>query len=193
MMVGPDNRAFSYNHQSIERALMSILPLKVERTTLDGVLKVTPPTVYEDFRGFYVETYNRELYKASGIEVNFLQDDISVSHRHVLRGIHGDQNTWKLISCLSGQFYLVVINWDRQSPQYRKWEGFTLSEHNRIQVLIPPKFGNGHVVMTERAIFHYKQTTHYNRPEQFTIQWNDPELKIWWPVKNPILSQRDGG
>ncbi len=167
--------------------------LNVAKSTLDGVLKITPPTVFEDFRGWYVETYNREIYQAAGIAVDFLQDDISVSHRHVLRGIHGDQKTWKLISCLSGQFYLVVINWDPQSPQYRHWEGFTLSEHNRLQILIPPKFGNGHVVISERAIFHYKQNTAYDRAGQFTLTWNDPALKIWWPVKTPMVSARDQG
>jgi len=166
---------------------------KVEKTSLEGVLRITPPTIHEDFRGHYVELYNEELYRAAGVPVAFVQDDISVSHRHVLRGIHGDQKTWKLVSCLAGQFYLVVVNWDPDSPQYRRWEGFTLSEHNRLQILIPPKFGNGHVVMTERAIFHYKQNTYYDRPGQFTILWNDPQLDIWWPVKDPLVSARDQG
>ena len=167
--------------------------LKVEKASLAGVLKITPPTIHEDFRGCYVETYNRDLYRAAGIDTEFVQDDISVSHQHVLRGIHGDQNTWKLISCLSGQFYLAVVNWDPGSDQYRKWEGFTLSEHNRLQVLVPPRFGNGHVVMTSRAIFHYKQSTNYDRQGQFTIPWNDEGLKIWWPITNPIVSLRDSG
>lgn len=167
--------------------------LSVQETTLDGVLRITPPTVFEDFRGFYVETYNREIYEAAGIKADFIQDDISVSHRHVLRGIHGDEKTWKLISCLAGQFYLLVVNWDKASPQYRKWEGFTLSEFNRTQILVPPRFGNGHVVMSDRAIFHYKQTTDYNRAGQFTVVWNEPGLGFWWPVNNPIVSQRDQG
>ena len=120
--------------------------MEVTQTKLDGVLLVKPPTVFEDFRGTYVELYNEELYKATGINVHFLQDDISMSSQHVLRGIHGDAETWKLVSCLHGKFYLVVINWDEKSQQYRQWESFTLSEQNRLQVLIPPKFGNGHVV-----------------------------------------------
>jgi len=116
-----------------------------------------------------------------------------VSRRHVLRGIHGDDKTWKLISCLQGSFYMVVINNDPQSSQYRKWTSFTLSESNRLQVLVPPKFGNGHVVMSEQAIFHYKQTTDYDRSGQFTLVWNDPALNIWWPVQNPIVSVRGPG
>jgi dTDP-4-dehydrorhamnose 3,5-epimerase len=85
----------------------------------------------------------------------------------------------------------MVVNWDETCPQYRQWEAFTLSDENRLQVLIPPKFGNGHVVLSEVAIFHYKQSSYYNRAGQFTILWNDPDLNLWWPVKNPILSRRD--
>lgn len=138
-------------------------------------------------------TYNERLYREAGVDQHFIQDDISVSRRHVLRGIHGDDKTWKLISCLQGSFYMVVINNDPQSSQYRKWTSFTLSESNRLQVLVPPKFGNGHVVMSEQAIFHYKQTTDYDRSGQFTLIWNDPALNIWWPVKDPIVSVRDQG
>lgn len=167
--------------------------MDVKKTELDGVLLITPPTVFEDFRGTYVELYNEDLYKRSGVTVDFIQDDISVSSRHVLRGIHGDGETWKLVSCLQGKFYLVVVNWDEASAQFGKWTSFTLSENNRQQVLIPPKFGNGHVVLSEQAIFHYKQTTYYNRAGQFTLLWNDPKLNIWWPVKDPVLSRRDEG
>lgn len=167
--------------------------MKVEKTKLDGVVLISPPTNFEDFRGEYVEIYNRELFNKFGLTQDFVQDDISVSSRHVLRGLHGDAKTWKLVSCLFGKFYLVVVNNDPQSPQYRQWQGFTLSDKNRLQILIPPKFGNGHVVMSETAMFHYKQTSYYDRPGQFTLIWNDPELKLWWPVKNPIISQRDEG
>lgn len=162
-------------------------------TTLDSVRLIKPPTIFEDFRGHYIETYNKRLYNEAGIEQDFVQDDISVSRRHVLRGIHGDDKTWKLISCLQGSFYMVVINNDPRSSQYRKWTSFTLSESNRLQVLVPPKFGNGHVVMSEQAIFHYKQTTDYDRSGQFTIVWNDPSVGIWWPVQTPIVSERDQG
>lgn len=167
--------------------------MEVRKTKLNQVLLIKPPTVFEDHRGTYVEIFNKSLYKSAGIDHEFIQDDISTSSRHVLRGIHGDQTTWKLISCLHGRFYLVVVNWDESSAQYRHWEGFVLSDQNRLQVLIPPKFGNGHVVMSETAIFHYKQTTDYDLAGQFTILWNDPDLSIWWPIKTPILSRRDEG
>ncbi|MDK9720036.1 MAG: dTDP-4-dehydrorhamnose 3,5-epimerase [Rhodospirillales bacterium] len=169
------------------------MELQIEKSRLDGVLLITPPTVFEDFRGGYIELYNRDIYHAAGIRQDFIQDDISWSERHVLRGIHGDQETWKLVSCLLGRFYLAVVNNDPASSQYRHWQGFTLSESNRRQVLIPPKFGNGHVVLSDKAIFHYKQTTQYSRAGQFTLLWNDPSLNIFWPVTNPVLSARDAG
>ena len=167
--------------------------MEVKKTKLDGVLLIMPPTIFEDFRGTYVEIYNEKLYNQSGMTEKFVQDDISISSRHVLRGIHGDNETWKLISCLYGKFYLVVVNWDDTSAQYRQWDSFVLSDQNRLQILVPPKFGNGHLVLSEQAIFHYKQSTYYNRAGQFTILWNDPELDLWWPIKDPILSRRDEG
>lgn len=165
--------------------------LKVEKTTLDGVLRIHPPTQFEDFRGDYVETYNEELYQKAGITDKFVQDDYATSSRHVLRGIHGDAKTVKLISCLHGTLYVVVVNNDSESPQYRKWESFTLSDRNRLQLYVPARFGNAYLVMSDVAVFHYKQNTYYDRPGQFTIKWNDPAYGIWWPVKDPIVSKRD--
>jgi len=167
--------------------------LQVTNTTLDGVKIITPPTVFEDFRGTYVETYNDELYRTAGIDVDFVQDDISVSTKDVLRGIHGDAETWKLISCLHGSFFLAVVNWDETSAEYGKWESFVLSDENRLQVLVPPKFGNGHLVLSETTIFHYKQSSYYNRAGQFTIIWNDPTVGVSWPIDEPIVSKRDSG
>ena len=164
--------------------------IQLNKTKLDGVI-VIKPTVFEDFRGEYVETYNEEIYHEKGIDVKFVQDDISISTKHVLRGIHGDGETWKLISCHYGKFYLMVVNCDQDSPNYGKWEAFTLSARNRHQVLVPPKYGNGHLVMSDMAIFHYKQNTYYNPKGQFTYTWDDPKLNLWWPVKQPIISRRD--
>jgi len=161
-----------------------------QETDLAGV-KLVKLAPFEDHRGSYVELYNKELYKKNGIDVSFVEDDISVSERHVLRGIHGDTKTWKLISCLHGRFYLVVVNNDASSSQYKQWTSFVLSEQNRMQVLIPPNFGNGHLVMSDQAIFHYKQSQYYNPEGQFTLRWDDPELGVWWPTETPILSQRD--
>ena len=164
--------------------------IKVSKTELDGVL-IIEPDVFEDFRGQYIETYNEELYRKNGIDVKFVQDDISVSVKNVLRGIHGDSETWKLISCLHGEFYFVVVNCDKDSENFGKWQSFVLSDVNRLQVLVPPGYGNAHLVLSDKAVFHYKQSTYYNPKGQFTYKWNDPELKIQWPIENPILSKRD--
>ena len=164
--------------------------MEVSGTKLDGVLLIKLG-VFEDHRGEYIETYNEALYKKNRVDVKFIQDDISVSTRNVLRGIHGDDCTWKLISCLYGRFYLVVVNCDTESKDFGKWQSFVLSDRNRLQVLVPPGYGNAHLVLSDMTIFHYKQSTYYDREKQFTYKWNDPKLNIWWPIKNPILSQRD--
>ena len=161
-----------------------------EDTNLEGVKKITP-TAFEDHRGTYVEIYNKDFMRENGVELNFIQDDISVSYKNVLRGIHGDSKTYKLVSCLYGEFQLIVVNNDPESLQFKKWQSFDISFTNRSQILIPPKFGNGHLVISDFAIFHYKQNTQYERASQFTIKWNDPKVGIYWPIDNPILAHRD--
>jgi len=167
--------------------------LEIVQTKLDGVLSISPATNFEDHRGNYLEIYNKEVYYSAGINQDFIQDDISTSRHNVLRGIHGDSKTWKLVSCLRGSIYLIVVNNIANSSQYREWESFTISENNYRQILIPPNFGNGHLVLSDSAIFHYKQTTNYDRNNQFTISWNDPKYNFWWPNNKPITSIRDAG
>ena len=129
----------------------------VEKTQLDGVLKIKLDA-FEDHRGWYVETYNEQKYHEAGIDIKFVEDDISVTRKNCLKGVHGDQNTWKLISCLHGSFYLPVVNNDPTHEQYRQWQGFTLSDRNNLQILVPAKFGNGHIAFTEYSIYNYKQS-----------------------------------
>ena len=170
--------------------------MEVEKTKLDNVL-VIKPDIFEDFRGQYVETFNEERYneifEKYGIKVKFVQDDMSISKKHVLRGIHGDAETWKLISCLKGKIFVVIVNCDEESDKFGKWESFELSEKNRYQVLVPAKYGTSHLVLSDIAIFHYKQSTYYNPKvlKQFTYRYDDPRFNIRWPIKNPILSERD--
>jgi dTDP-4-dehydrorhamnose 3,5-epimerase len=165
--------------------------MRVEKTDLDGVLLITPPMLSEDFRGTNTEIYHNDVYCKNGINTNFILDSVSTSRKNVLRGIHGDDRTTKLISCLYGCIYFVVINRDQNSPQFNQWQSFTLSDKNRQQVLVPPNFGNGHLVMSAHCVFHYKLDSYYDRASQFTIKWNDTGHDIWWPIKNPILSERD--
>ena len=162
-------------------------------TKLPGV-RVLTLFAFEDHRGEYLELYNEAQYKDEArfsIPINFVEDAISTATKGVLKGIHGDDCTWKLITCLHGSFYLVVVNYDKDSDHFGKWVSFTLSDKNNHQVLVPPKHGNGHLCLSEKSIFYYKQSHYYDPSRQFTIHWNDPRFKIWWPIKNPILSRRD--
>jgi dTDP-4-dehydrorhamnose 3,5-epimerase len=153
--------------------------------------KLIIPNIFEDHRGSYIETFNEDAWREIA-DVHFVQDDISVSHKNILRGIHGDFVTWKLVQCIYGAFFNVIVDRNPSSPTFNKWEGFVLADRERMQLLIPPGFGNGVLALTEPAIYHYKQTTYYQPGRQFTIKWNDPEIGIEWPLKgNPILSERD--
>lgn len=164
--------------------------IKFKKTKLNDVLLIQLES-FDDHRGEYIETYNERVYQEAGIPAKFIQDDYSVSTKHVLRGLHGDTETWKLITCPYGKLYLVVVNCIESSSTFGQWESFTLSDRNHRQVLIPPGFGNGHLILSDRAIFAYKQSTYYNPETQFSYTWNDPRFNIWWPIRNPILSRRD--
>lgn len=162
----------------------------VEKTDIEGVLLIKP-SIFEDHRGSFVETYNLKEYMRNGIKINFVRDDISTSTKGVLRGIHYDNVTWKLIQCLYGRIYFVVVDLRKESKTYKKWLSFILSDSNRHQVLVPPRCGNGHLVMSESCIFSYKQSEYYQPEKEKILRWNDPEINIYWPIKNPILSQKD--
>jgi len=164
--------------------------IKFSKTKLKGVLLIKPD-IFKDIRGEFIETYNEKLYRKQGIDIKFIQDDIAVSKKNVLRGIHGDNLTWKLISCLYGKLYQVVVNCDKSSKNFGKWQSFILSDKNRFQLLVPPKHGNAYLVLSNKAIFSYKQSTYYNRKSQFSYKWNNPRFNISWLIKNPILSKRD--
>ena len=163
--------------------------MKIKETKLKGVYKIDIEK-FSDFRGEYIESFNlKQFLKFKKIKYN--QDDFSISKKNVLRGFHGDTKTWKLVSCVHGEFDLYVLNYCKNSKQFLKTIKFNLSDKKYQQILIPPKFGNAHLVKSKKAIFHYKQSTYYNRKIQFTVKWDDPRLKIVWPIKKPILSKRD--
>ena len=169
--------------------------ITIEKTKLKDLLLIKPES-FEDFRGEYVSLHDKKLYKELiskeiGKDIEFVEDDISITLYHSLKGVHGNSDTWKLISCLYGKFYIAVICYDNKSEEFGKWQGFTLSEKNRYQLLIPPRYGNGHVALSDMSIFHYKQSNYYNPNNQFTIRFDDSRFNIWWPIKNPIISQRD--
>lgn len=168
--------------------LQRLLTMIRKQTKLSGVVEYQHEP-FIDHRGTYVEIYNEAMYGVSS-EIKFIQDDVSISYKNVLRGLHGDHATWKLVSCLYGEIYFIVLDTREDSLSFGKWESFLLNDKNFRQILVPPGCVNGHLVLSEKAIFHYKQTTYYSK-NQFTVRWNDPKYGIWWPNLNPILSMRD--
>lgn len=144
---------------------------------------------FEDYRGELYTVFDQEDWN-----VTFNHDKVSVSRQNVLRGLHGDKKSTKLISCLHGAVYLVVVDNRPESPNYLKWDSIVLTEHNKKSVLVPPMFANGHLVLSDTAVFFYKWSYPGDYPdvdEQFTVKWNDERIGINWPINNPILSKRD--
>lgn len=165
--------------------------MKVNKTSINGVIELVPE-IFSDHRGIYVETYNRDFLSTQGIDLDFIQDDFSKSKKNVLRGLHGDNKTWKLVSCPHGKIFLVVADMREESESYLKHETFILDCELNNQILIPPGFANGHLVLSNEAIFHYKQTTNYDPNSQFSVNYKDPALNIEWPnIGEFILSDRD--
>jgi dTDP-4-dehydrorhamnose 3,5-epimerase len=163
-------------------------------------VKVVQPSVYHEYRGSISTTYHSDYYdrllpaneRNDGLE--FKHDRYSKSKLGVLRGLHYDEKTWKLVSCLHGKIYLVVLDVREHSTTYGKWESFIISPETQTQVLIPPMFANGHYIMEDDSLFHYKmayQGEYNDETKQKTIVFNDKRFGIEWPVQSPILSNRD--
>jgi dTDP-4-dehydrorhamnose 3,5-epimerase len=152
-------------------------------------IKIIEPDVFCDYRG---DLWT--LWKQGDHGLSFNHDKVSTSRKHVLRGIHGDQKSWKLVTCLYGEMYFVVTDNRKNSQTYQEWDCMILDDRKRKQVLIPPGVGNGFLVLSEKSVFHYKWSYKGKYPDvqdQFTIKWNDPAININWPINNPILQLRD--
>lgn len=167
----------------------------IENSKLFKDVRIITPPVFEDDRGCFIETFSVEKYvfsNSNGEPLVFKEDDISISKKNVLRGLHGDSKTWKLIQCLYGEVFFALVDNNPGSDTYLKVETFTLNDINRHQILVPPSFVNGYLCLSEKCIFSYKQTENYSgMGAQVALRWNDPKLNIPWPVEQPILSQRD--
>ena len=167
--------------------------MEICKTKLRDVCLVKPD-IHTDFRGDYVMTYNEKRYKENGIDVRFVEEDISTSTKGVLRGIHYSPSCWKLNECLYGTLYYVVVNCDEKDAEFGKWQAFILSDKNHHQLFKHPRYGSGFLVLSDYAVFHYMQSEYYDseNPNQKTFKWNDLRFKIWYPdLIPPILSQRD--
>lgn len=166
--------------------------MKVVSTKLDGVL-ILEPRVFGDHRGYFLESYQHRRYQDAGVDVTFVQDNISLSVKNTLRGLHyqypGGQA--KLVQVLQGEIYDVAVDTRSGSPTFGQWVGATLSADNHRQFFIPAGFAHGFCVLSESALFMYKCSAYYAPEDEGGIRWNDPELGIHWPIRTPILSERD--
>ena len=170
------------------------MPYQVIETALPSVL-VLEPKVYGDERGFFFESFNqRDFRQATGLEVQFVQDNHSKSSRGVLRGLHYqiERPQGKLVRVTQGRVFDVCVDLRRRSPHFGKWFGFELSAENKRQIWIPPGFAHGFLVMSDMAEFLYKTTEYWYPEHERTLRWNDPRVGIDWPLSGaPLLASKD--
>ena len=166
---------------------MNVIP-----TELPGVL-IIEPRVFGDARGYFMETWQQQRYADAGLPESFVQDNISFSQRGILRGLHyqNPQGQGKLVYVLQGEVYDVAVDIRVGSPQFGRAVGFMLSAENKRQFYIPPGFAHGFCVTSEAALFAYKCTEFYNPETEGSVRWDDPEIGIDWPVREPLLSDKD--
>lgn len=164
-------------------------------TSLPGVIQITPD-VFEDERGFFMETWHSQQFAESGIDADFVQDNASRSAKGTLRGIHYqiEQAQGKLIRVVAGEIFDVAVDLRKSSSTYGQWVGELLSAENKRQLWIPPGFGHGFLVLTDIAEVDYKCTDYYAPKHERSIRWDDPDMAIDWPLSDgmtPTLSAKD--
>jgi dTDP-4-dehydrorhamnose 3,5-epimerase len=171
------------------------MPFRFIELELPGVM-VVEPVVFEDERGFFMEAYKHSDFVSAGIGEHFVQDNHSLSARHVLRGLHYQRppmQQGKLIRCIRGRIFDVSVDIRRGSPTFGRWAGIELSEEDGRMLYVPPDFAHGFVVLSDTAEIIYKCTKEYSPADERGIIWNDPDIGIGWPVKEPVLSGKDAG
>ena len=168
--------------------------MKVTRTDISEVL-VIEPRVHQDNRGFFLESYNRRTFKdATGLDIDFVQDNHAFSVRNVLRGLHYQigQAQGKLVYVMAGEIFDVAVDLRRSSPTFGKWVGVALTGAGHRMIWIPQGFAHGYVALSEHAIVFYKTTDYYAPQYERTILWSDPTLGIRWPLAGqPMVSDKD--
>ena len=163
--------------------------------TFNTDVPIYSPSVYREYRGEIFTTYHSKMHPVNGLwpESVSVHSRFSKSYAGVLRGLHYDNKTWKLVQALVGDIYLVVLDVRPGSSTFGKWESYVISEKTRDQVLVPPGFANGHFALTD-CVFHYTlfyQGEYVDENKQGVIKWNDPQFNIEWPTTTPTLQQRD--
>jgi len=165
-----------------------------ESTEIAGVYILTP-SISEDLRGnIWTSFVKNKVENLLPNNLYFKHDKFSTSKRNVLRGIHGDTKSWKLVTCVFGEIQQVVVDFREESPTYLKWQDFVINNNNQQLILIPPQMGNAYYVSSEQAVYHYKLAydgDYIDSDEQFSLKWNDEKININWLSNSPILSNRD--
>jgi dTDP-4-dehydrorhamnose 3,5-epimerase len=167
--------------------------VKVTQTALPGVVLIEP-RVFEDERGFFLETFQKARYEeALGIPLEFVQDNHSRSARGVLRGLHlqARHPQSKLVRCVRGEVFDVAVDVDPQSPDFGHWVSATLSEQNKHQLFIRAGYAHGFVVLSDYADFEYKCIGYYQPNDESGLRWDDPDVAIDWPIAEPLVSAKD--
>lgn len=168
--------------------------MKVVATSIPDVL-IVEPRVFGDDRGFFYESFNQRRFRElTGLDVDFVQDNHSLSGRHVLRGLHYQiaHAQGKLVRVIRGSVFDVAVDLRRHSPHFGRWVGVELSQQNNQQMWIPPGFAHGYAVLSESAEFVYKATDYWKPEHERCIRWDDPDINIDWPLTEaPQLSDKD--
>lgn len=166
--------------------------MNVTKTSIESVL-ILEPRVFSDGRGQFLETWSRQRYIDAGIEDEFVQDNVSYSVKGTLRGLHfqNPDGQGKLVQALEGQVFDVAVDIKKGSPTFGKYVSTILSKDNHKQMYIPPGFAHGFCVLSDYAMFSYKCTDYYNKSSEGSVLWNDPDIAIDWPIKEPLLSDKD--
>jgi dTDP-4-dehydrorhamnose 3,5-epimerase len=163
------------------------------KTTMDGLM-IIEPTVFKDDRGYFYESFSDAMFKKNGIDVNFVQDNQSLSQKGVLRGLHFQSPPFaqgKLVRVIKGAVMDVVVDIRKDSATYGKHEKVLLTEENMTMLWVPAGFAHGFVTLRDNTIFFYKCTNTYNKQSEGGVMWNDKDLAIDWEVENPVLSDKD--
>jgi len=168
------------------------MPFKFESTEINGVYLITPE-IFQDQRGFFLESFRQDSFRERGLPAEFVQDNHSGSVRGVLRGLHfqWEPAMAKLMRVTRGTAFLVTVDIRKGSPTLGRWLGVEASAENRIQVFAPAGCARGFCVLSDYAEVQYKCTSHYHSRGESGIRWNDPDLGIAWPIRDPILSAKD--
>ena len=167
--------------------------MQIIQTALSGLV-IIKPKVFEDPRGYFFESYNKELFHKNGIADEFIQDNQSLSQKGVLRGLHFQNPPHaqaKLVRVITGSVLDVAVDIRKSSPTYGKYVAEVLSEKNKSMMFIPEGFAHGFLVLEDNTIFSYKCSRVYNKDSEDAILWNDETLGIKWEIKNPVLSEKD--